>query len=172
LEIKNLNKEYTALQELVTDFQDNNEGFIKIIKAVEEKVVSILSNGKVLLRYALLSITESITNNSERFRLIFYNMPSIIDCYNTNGQDYTASYMHGSQSQQYPSPNYNIQANMAMIVEEAVKLYNKLVKGCINKVITDYTFSKSPLPSSLPLLPSSSEEQQKSYEIKSNNSST
>jgi hypothetical protein len=167
LEIKNLNREYIALQELVNDFQNNNEGFIKIIKAVEEKVVSILSNGKVLLRYALLSITESITNNSERFRLIFYNMPSIIDCYNTNGQDYTDSYTYGQMQQQpqYLSPDNNTEANAAIMVGEAEKLFNKLVKDCINKTITDHTFSKSSLPS----LPTSNEEQ-KSCKIKSNSS--
>jgi hypothetical protein len=39
-----------------------------------------------------------------------------------------------------------------MVVEEAEKLFNKLVKDSINKVIiTDCTFSKSSLPSSLPL---------------------
>jgi hypothetical protein len=43
-----------------------------------------------------------------------------------------------------------------VIVEEAEKLYNKVVKDCINKIIiADYTFSKS---SSLPLLPPSNEE--------------
>ena len=41
------------------------------------------------------------------------------------------------------------------------KLYNNLVKDCTNKVIiTDCTFSKSILPSSLPLLPPSNEQQQ------------
>jgi hypothetical protein len=134
----------------------NNEEYIKIIKTVEEKVLSVLSNVKVLLRCALLSITESITNNPERFRLLFHNMPpSIIDCYDSNGQDYTASYMCGGQIRQfqyYPSPNYNTEANIAIIVDEAQKLFNKLVKDSINKVIiTDCTFSKSSLPSSLPL---------------------
>jgi hypothetical protein len=167
LEIKTLNKEYTALQELVNNFQNNNEEFIKIIKAVEDRVVSVLSNAKVLLRCTLLSITESITNNSERFRLIFYNMPSIIDCYNTNGQDYTDSYTYGQMQQQpqYLSPDNNTEANAAIMVGEAEKLFNKLVKDCINKTITDHTFSKS----SLPLLPTSNEEQ-KSCKIKSNSS--
>ncbi len=45
-----------------------------------------------------------------------------------------------------------------MIVEEAEKLYNKLVKDCVNKIITDYASSTS--SSSLPLLPSSNEGQQ------------
>jgi hypothetical protein len=38
-----------------------------------------------------------------------------------------------------------------MIVGEAEKLFYKLVKASMNKVITDCTFSKSPLPSSLPV---------------------
>ncbi len=172
LEINKLNREYTALEELVNHFKNDNAEYIKITKAVEEKVVSILSNANVLLRCALLSITESIRNDPERFRSIFYNMPSIIDCYNSNSQDYAASYMYGGQiqqPQQYPSPNYNTEANVAIIVDEAEKLFNRLVKDCINKVIIiDYPFSKS---SSLPLLPPSNEEQQKSYEIKSNSSS-
>jgi hypothetical protein len=158
LEIKNLNKEYIASQELVNDFQNNNEEYVKIIKTVQEKVVSVLSNVKVLLRYALLSITESIRNNPERFRLIFYNMsPSMTDYYNINDQDYTDFYTYGQtqqQSQQYPSSNYNTEANIAMIVEEAEKLYSKVVRDCINNI--DYPFSKL---SSLPFLQPSNEEQ-------------
>jgi hypothetical protein len=49
-------------------------------------------------------------------------------------------------------------SNAAIIVEEAEKLYNTIVKDCINKTITDHTFNESSLPS-LPLL-SASEEQQ------------
>jgi hypothetical protein len=100
LEIKNLNKEYTALQELVNDFQNNNEEYIKITGAVEDKVLGVLSNAKVLLRCALLSINESIRNDPERYRLIFYNMSSILD-YSNSSQDYTDSYMYG-QTQQQP----------------------------------------------------------------------
>jgi hypothetical protein len=130
LEIKNLNKEYIALQELVNDFKNNNEGFIKIIKAVEEKVVSILSNGKVLIRNALLSIIESIRNNPERFRSIFYNMSSMTDY--CSSEDYTASNKHGVQiQQQYSSSDYNTEANTAMIVDEAEKLLNRIVKDSI-----------------------------------------
>jgi hypothetical protein len=161
LELDNLNREYRALKELVNDFQDNNEEYIKFTKSVEEKVLAVLPNAKVLLRNALLSITESITNNSERFRLIFHNMsPSIIDCYDSNGQDYAASYMYGGRIQQQSprcaSPNYNTEANATIIVEEAEKLYSKLVKDCINKTVKELkntneaSDSKSP---SLSLLP-------------------
>ena len=113
-----------------------------------------------------LSITESITNNPERFRSLFYNMPSIIDSYNTKGQDYAASYTHIGQIQQYYlSPDYNADADISIIADEAEKLYNTVVKDSINKIIiVDYPFCKS---SSLPLLPASTEEQQKSYELES-----
>jgi hypothetical protein len=165
LEIKNLNKEYIALQELVNDFQNNNEEYLKVIKSVGEEVLSVLSNPKVLLRYALLSITESIRNNPERYRSFFYNMsPSITAYTSSNGQNY----MYGPQQQQNSSPNYNTEANIAVIVDEAEKLFNKVLKDCINKIIIiDYPFSKA---SSLPLLPESNEEQQKSCESKSNGS--
>lgn len=70
-------------------------------------------------------------------------MPSIIHCYNSDGQDYAASDMYGGQIQQhYSSPDYNTEANMALIVDEAQKLFNKLVKDSINKAITDCIFSK------------------------------
>jgi transposase len=75
LELDNLNREYRALKELVNDFQDNNDEYIKFTRAVEDKVFGVLSDRKALLRYALLSITESIRNSPERFRSLFYNMP-------------------------------------------------------------------------------------------------
>jgi hypothetical protein len=105
-----------------------------------------LPNVKMFLRYALLSITESIRNNPERFRSIFYNMSLITDY--CSSQDYTDSYM---------SPDNNTEANAAVIVDEAEKLYNKVVKDCINKaiIIIDHPFSK---PSSLPLLSPSNEQ--------------
>jgi hypothetical protein len=95
-------------------------------------------------------MTESIRNDPERFRSIFNNISSMIDYSSHTGQDY----MYGQQ-QQYPSPDYGTEANAAILVDEAEKLYNNLVKDCTNKVITDCTFSKS----SLPLLPPSSEQQ-------------
>jgi hypothetical protein len=71
----------------------------------------------------------------------FYNMsPSIID-YSSNGQDYINSCsMYGQQqpqSLQYPSLNYNTEANVAIIVDEAEKLFYKLIKDCVNKTVAN-----------------------------------
>jgi hypothetical protein len=132
-----LHQKKMKLEALVNDFQDNNEEYLKVIKTVGEEVLSVLPNVQVLLRCALLSTTESIRNNPERYRLIFYNM----------------------SSQEDPSKDYGNEANASMIVDEAEKLFNKLVKDCMNKVIIiDYPFSKSS-SLSLPLLPPSDEGQ-------------
>jgi hypothetical protein len=92
-----LHQKMIRLEALVNDFQDNNEEYLKIIKTVGEEMLSVLSNPKVFLRFALLSITESIRNDPERFRSIFYNIsPSMIDYSNSsNGQDYIDSCMYG-----------------------------------------------------------------------------
>jgi hypothetical protein len=58
--MRELHQKKIKLEALVDDFQSNNEEFIKIIKAVEEKLLSVLPNAKMLLKNALLSITESI----------------------------------------------------------------------------------------------------------------
>jgi hypothetical protein len=73
------------LEALVDDFQNNGE-YIKITRAVGDKVLGVLSNEKVLLRCALLSITESIRNDPERFKSIFNNMSLITDYSSSNSQ--------------------------------------------------------------------------------------
>jgi hypothetical protein len=49
LEMDKLNKEYTALEVLANEFQNNNEEYIKFTRSVEQKVFGILSDKKTLL---------------------------------------------------------------------------------------------------------------------------
>jgi transposase len=116
LEIEKLNKDYARLEAFVNDYQSINEEYLKIVKTVEENVLGVLSNGKMLLRYALLSITESARNDPERYRQIFYNMSS-----------------------QHPLQDYNTDATISMMVDEAEKLYDRVVKDCINKTTESRT---------------------------------
>jgi hypothetical protein len=139
------------LEAAVRYFENNNEGYIKIRKTIEEKVISILSDAKPLLRIALLSLTESMRKDPDKYSRLLYhnNTPSNAD-YNNQYYD-TISYTYGRQ------PQNQSQDYTDMLKEEAEKLYNKLVKELVDESISDYTFS---ITSSLPLLPSSNEEQQ------------
>jgi transposase-like protein len=158
-----LHQNKIKLEALVNDFQNKNEEYLKIKKTVRDEMLGGLSNVKMFLRSALLSITESMRNNPERYRSIFYNMSSMIDYSSSGGQDYTA-YTYEQQQQQSLSPDCNTETNAAIIIDEAEKLFDKLIKDGINKVITDYPFRKSPLPSSLPLLPQSDEQQSHAFQ--------
>ena len=143
-------------EDLIKHFENNNEEYLNIRKTVEEKVISILSNSKMLLKLALLSLSESMRKDPDKFNaFIFCDNKSSSSTPQTRGysQYYdTASYMHGQQ-QQYPSQDY-----ISVLVEEAEKLYNKLANELVDESISDYAFSIS--STSLPLLPPADEEQQ------------
>jgi hypothetical protein len=84
---------------IVKHFENSNEVYyIKIRKTVEEKVISILSDAKPLLRIALLSLTESMRKDHDKYSRLLYhnNTPSNADY---NNQYYAASYTYGQQPQ-------------------------------------------------------------------------
>jgi hypothetical protein len=141
------------LECLVDNFQNNNEEYIKIRNTVEEKVHSVLSDKKMLLKLALLSLTESIRKDTDKFNaFIFCDNKSSSSTTQTRGysQYYdTVPY----RQQQYPSQDY-----ISVLIEESEKLYNKLVKELVDESISDYGCSIS--SPSLPLLPPANEEQQ------------
>jgi effector-binding domain-containing protein len=65
-EIVNLYNEKTRLESMVTGFKNNNEEYLnKIKQAAEENVKSVLTNSKLLLRFATVSVIESLRRNSE-----------------------------------------------------------------------------------------------------------
>jgi septal ring factor EnvC (AmiA/AmiB activator) len=109
-----------TLEDLVRRFENNNEEYLKINQTVKDKVGSILSEGKVLLRLALYSLMESIRNEPVKY--------SSLICYND---------IYGLQQQQQytSSQNYYVEHYTTMLIEEAERLYNKLVKE-ITKGIT------------------------------------
>ena len=55
-----LQQQRMKLEAVVRQFENSNEEYPKIRKTAEEKVVSILSDSKMLLKLALLSLTESM----------------------------------------------------------------------------------------------------------------
>ncbi|HZD82967.1 MAG TPA: hypothetical protein VE076_08835 [Nitrososphaeraceae archaeon] len=64
---------------------------------------------------------------------------TIIDYSSSNGQDYIDSCMYGQQQQpqQNWSPDSDTEANAAIIIDEAEKLFYKLIKDCVNKTVAN-----------------------------------
>jgi hypothetical protein len=124
LELTKIQLQKVRLEGLVDNFQNNNEEHIKIRNAVEEKVHSVLSDAKPLLRIALLSLIESMRKDPDRYSsLIYHNSTSSNTEYNSQNYE-TASY---GQLQQYQSQDY-----ISMLIEEAEKLYTSLIKEWVD----------------------------------------
>ena len=91
--LRHLQQQRVKQEAIVKHFENSNEvHYIKIRKTVEEKVISILSNSKMLLKLALLSLTESMRKDPDRYISLIYhnNTSSNTEC---NSQNYeTASY--------------------------------------------------------------------------------
>jgi len=130
------------LEAAVRQFQNSNEVYIKIRKTVEEKVHSVLSDKKMLLRLALLSLTESMRKDPDKFNaFIFCDNKSSSSTTQTSGYSQYYDTVPCGQ-QQFPSQDYII-----MLVDESEKLYNKLVKELVDESSSDYGCSiSSPLP--------------------------
>jgi hypothetical protein len=154
LESTKLQIQNVRVKALVDNFQNNNGEYNKIRNTAEEKVISILSNSKMLLKLALLSLTESIRKDPDKFNaFIFCDNKSSASTRQTRGySQYYDTVIYGQQQQRYRSEDC-----IDVLIEEAERPYNKLTKELVDEIITDYSFNIS---SSLPLLQTSSDEKE------------
>jgi len=142
---------------LVRRFENNNVGYIKVRKYVEEKVRVTLSNRKKLLDVVASFMIESIRENPKRYSfLIPHNLSSTPDF---AGPDFNPFYAYGLQwpQQSTRSQAYFTEDYVAMLAEDTNKLMEKLAKKLEDEILSDYPVSKSQ-PNSLPLLPSQDED--------------
>jgi hypothetical protein len=153
-----LRHERTKLDAIVSQFKNNDEEYLKIRRIAEEKVNSTLSDSKVLLKYALLSLVESMKKNRDKYSSLIYNeiYPSTPSTTVYVSQYYASFDMNG-RHQQYPSSDYYNEDCIDMLVEEADKIYNKFTRECIDESIAECATS---LTSSLQSLPPPADETQ------------
>jgi hypothetical protein len=75
--LRHLQQQRMKQEVLVKHFENSNEVYyIKIRKTIEEKVVGILSNSKMLLKLALLSLIESMRKDPSKYTLIYHSNTS------------------------------------------------------------------------------------------------
>jgi hypothetical protein len=130
--IENLNNEKTKLEALVTGFKSNNEEYLdKIKQEAEENVKSILTDSKLLLKFATFSVIESLRSNPELYNFLIYNNSNTTPI--SYGSNYPLLMLSGRRQQQQQSFN---DTYTALILEEAEKLYNKLTTELTNRAIT------------------------------------
>jgi hypothetical protein len=73
-EIENLYIEKARIENLVTQFKNNNEEYLnKIKQAAYEEVKSLLTDSKLLLKFAIFSVIESLRSNPKLYDFISYS---------------------------------------------------------------------------------------------------
>ena len=130
-EIENLCNEKIRLETIVTGFKNNNEEYLKIKQIAEETVKGVLTNGKLILKLATFSVIESLRMNSELCNFIIYDNPNNNTAI-SYGSNYPSLMLSGQQQHQQQSFN---DIYTALILEEAEKLYNKLITELTNKAM-------------------------------------
>jgi exonuclease VII large subunit len=141
-QIENLNNEKARLEALVTQFKSNNEEYVKIKQAAYQEVKSLLTDSKVLLKFAAFSVIESLRSNSELCNFVIYDISNNIPI--SYGSNYPSLTLSGRQQQQQ---SFN-DSYTALILDEAEKLYNKLTTELTNRVMAAAASSRiSSLPS-------------------------
>jgi hypothetical protein len=95
-EIRKLYIEKARIENLVTQFKNNNEEYLnKIKQAAYEEVKSLLTDSKLLLKFATFSVIESLRTNPELYNFISHST-SVEITPNTYGSNYL-SLMSGRQ---------------------------------------------------------------------------
>jgi predicted transcriptional regulator len=131
--------EKTRLRRLVRRFKNNSEEYLKIKNTVEEKVCSILLDGKGLLKLAFFSLMDSMRKDPDKYSsLIHYNNKLQS---NDIGRQYSVSSTYGEKPQ-YPSYYYFFEAYKIMLMEDAERLYEQLLQEQTNSIIANYIFDK------------------------------
>jgi hypothetical protein len=147
-EIEKLYNEKTRIEAIVTEFKSNNEEYLNRIKqAAYEEVKSVLTNSKLLLKVATLSVIESLRTNPELYNFISYSTSVETATTTTYGSNCVSSMLSGQQQHQQ---SFN-DTYTTLIVEESEKLYNKLMTELTNRAIAAAAAVAINASSSLPL---------------------
>jgi transposase len=129
-EIADIYNEKARLESVVTEYKNNNEEYLDKIKhAAYEEVKSVLTDSKLLLKFATFSVIESLRMNSELYNFVIY------DNSNNTAISYGPNYPSlMSREQHHQQQSFN-DSYTALILEEAEKIYNKLIAELTNKAM-------------------------------------
>jgi len=125
-QVENLHNEKARIANLVSDFKNNNEDYLNIKQAAEDKVKDVLTNSKLILKLATFSVIESLRSNPELYNFVIHD-----NSYNTT-ISYGSNYLSLVSKQQQQSFN---DSYTALILGEAEKIYNDLSIKLTNTVM-------------------------------------
>jgi hypothetical protein len=138
-EMNKLLHQKTQLEEFIEVFKNSNAEYVKVKENIKREVGDTLTNSKRLIQLALSSVIESSRKDTSKLQLLCYQMstdimpmgPSHLLTPSYGGRNLSISNMNEIPFQDYNDPT---EAFRNFVVEEAERLYDKLVDDSLNKV--------------------------------------
>ena len=134
-----LHRQNIRLTSLLNQFKNSNEEYIKIRYAAKQSVKSVLSDSRQLLKFALLSLTESLRTDPTKFNFLIHGMapPLTISKSTIIDQAGNSSKYYVKSSSSYYDQNRYAETLTKIILNEAARLYEKMVDDFVNQTMTN-----------------------------------
>ena len=164
-----LHKQNIRLNALLRQFKNNDENYLKIRYAAKQAVESVFSDSRQLLKFAVLSLIESLRADPTKINFLIHGMPSPLTMSKSTIIDHAgsnSSYYVKSSSSNYNQNSYT-ETLTEVIADEAASLYEKMVNDFANQTMTNVAAG-----SSAKLLPSLRYANGKAYVVNPNATTT
>jgi hypothetical protein len=157
--LQNLKQQAAATESFVYNYKNNNEGYVEVIKSIENKISDFLSDKKTFLKIAIIYVIESMRNNPEKYSALVYhnnyNQSSLSSISKDNCSNLSDASRQAVVLPPPPYDNYMIEYYKDIMLEESEKFYNDIVGQLICEVVNENVVKQSAqtMPFSLPALP-------------------
>ena len=137
-----LHRQNMRLNALLRQFKNSDEEYLKIRYTTEQAVRSALSDNRRLLKFALLSLIESLRGDPIRFNSLVHGTPSQL----TSIRDHVGSNSNYYANSYYTTNQHGYAETLAeVIVDAAASLYEKMVKDFTNQAMSEAAGSSTKL---------------------------
>ena len=134
-----LHRQNMRLGALLRQFKNSDDEYLKIRYAAKQSVRGALSDGRQLLKFAVLSLIESLRADPVKFDFLIHGMQSTLTMSKSTIIDHAGSnsnyYVKSSSS--YYDQNRYAETLTEVIVNEAASLYEKMVNDFANQTMTN-----------------------------------
>jgi hypothetical protein len=142
--LQGLRQQSGRLEVLVNNYKNNNEEYVKFIKSIENKISDLLSNKKIFLKIAIISVIKAMRNNPEEYSALVYhnnnyNQSPLSSTTRSKGNDNNNS-KPSRQVMTLPPPPYDeyiIEHYKEIILEETEELYKVSVDHLVCEVVNE-----------------------------------
>src|SRR5215207_5946402 len=132
-----LQRQNMELDALLGQFKNNNKEYVKIQYVAKQTVRTTLSDNRQLLKFALLSLIESLRTDPIKFDVLIHGVPLQLTMSKSNIIGHPGSNYYVLPFSHHSNQNGYTETLEGVLVNEAANLYDKMVKDFTNETMTN-----------------------------------